>query len=63
MAPLAEVKLGLGGTSYSEFIESVNLPSQLAMVDPIVASFTARPGIGFRAQGSELRAQGLVFRI
>ena len=39
-APLAEVKLGLGGTSYMDFIESVNLPRQLAMVDPIVASFT-----------------------
>mmetsp|Transcript_33723 Transcript_33723/g.82755 ORF Transcript_33723/g.82755 Transcript_33723/m.82755 type:complete len:316 (+) Transcript_33723:3-950(+) len=40
IAPLAEVKLGLGGTSYAEFIASVNLPQQLAMVDPIVASFT-----------------------
>lgn len=40
VAPLAEVKLGVGGTSYLEFIESVNLPRQLAMVDPIVASFT-----------------------
>ena len=39
-APLAEVKLGLGGTIYMDFIESVNLPRQLAMVDPIVASFT-----------------------
>ena len=40
IAPLAEVKLGLGGTSYLDFIESVHLPRQLAMVDPIVASFT-----------------------
>lgn len=40
IAPLAEVKLGLGGTSYLEFIESMHLPRQLAMVDPIVASFT-----------------------
>ena len=34
------VKLGIGGTSYLDFIESVHLPRQLAMVDPIVASFT-----------------------
>ena len=27
-----EVKLGVGGTSYAEFIESVNLPKQLAAV-------------------------------
>jgi hypothetical protein len=40
IAPLAEVKLGLGGTTYMDFIESVHLPRQLAMVDPIVASFT-----------------------
>ena len=40
IAPLAEVKLGIGGTSYLDFIESVHLPRQLAMVDPIVASFT-----------------------
>ena len=40
VAPLAEVKLGVGGTSYMEFIESMHLPRQLAMVDPIVASFT-----------------------
>jgi hypothetical protein len=25
VAPIAEVKMGLGGTSYLEFIESVNL--------------------------------------
>ena len=40
IAPLAEVKLGLGGTTYEDFIASVHLPRQLAMVDPIVASFT-----------------------
>lgn len=40
IAPLAEVKMGLGGTSYLDFIESVHLPRQLALVDPIVASFT-----------------------
>eukprot|EP00798_Chlamydomonas_sp_ICE-L_P017885 gene17885-24277_t len=39
LAPMLEFKLGLGGTSYSEFIQSVHLPSQLAEVDPIVASF------------------------
>ena len=40
IAPLAEVKMGLGGTTYLDFIESVHLPRQLALVDPIVASFT-----------------------
>ena len=40
IAPLAEVKLGMGGTSYLEFIEFVGLPRQLAEIDPIVASFT-----------------------
>jgi len=40
IAPMAEVKLGLGGTSYADFIASMHLPSQLADVDPIVASFT-----------------------
>ncbi|KAG1679768.1 hypothetical protein FOA52_012679 [Chlamydomonas sp. UWO 241] len=39
IAPLVELKLGLGGTSYVQFVESVHLPSQLAQVDPIVASF------------------------
>lgn len=38
-APILEVKLGLGGTSYQEFIQSLHLPSQLSEVDPIVASF------------------------
>lgn len=38
-APILELKLGLGGTSYQEFVESVHLPRQLAQVDPIVASF------------------------
>ena len=40
IAPLAEVKLGIGGTTYLDFIESMHLPRQLAEVDPIVASFT-----------------------
>ena len=39
-APIAEVKLGVGGTSYADFIEFVHFPKQLAEVDPIVASFT-----------------------
>ncbi|KAK9808168.1 hypothetical protein WJX73_004208 [Symbiochloris irregularis] len=39
LAPTLEVRLGLGGTSYSEFIRSAHLPAQLADVDPIVASF------------------------
>lgn len=38
-APLLEVKLGLGGHSYADLIESARLPVQLAAVDPIVASF------------------------
>ena len=39
IAPILEVRLGLGGTSYMEFIQTIRLPSQLAEVDPIVASF------------------------
>jgi hypothetical protein len=39
VAPILEVKLGIGGRSYREFIESIGLPKQLAEVDPIVASF------------------------
>lgn len=39
IAPSLEVRMGLGGTSYLEFIQSINLPEQLAEVDPIVASF------------------------
>lgn len=39
VAPFLEVHLGLGGTSYQDFISSMALPSQLAAVDPIVASF------------------------
>jgi len=39
IAPSLEVKMGLGGTSYLEFIQSMHLPEQLAEVDPIVASF------------------------
>ncbi|KXZ44851.1 hypothetical protein GPECTOR_61g804 [Gonium pectorale] len=39
VAPILEVKLGLGGTSYLDFVQSMHLPNQLAQVDPIVASF------------------------
>ncbi|KAL0045576.1 hypothetical protein WJX82_010523 [Trebouxia sp. C0006] len=39
LSPALEVNLGLGGTTYSEFIKMMHLPSQLAHVDPIVASF------------------------
>ncbi|XP_028074473.1 protein ORANGE-GREEN, chloroplastic-like [Camellia sinensis] len=40
LAPTLELKLGLGGTSYADFIQSVHLPMQLSQVDPIVASFS-----------------------
>ncbi|KAF5456214.1 hypothetical protein F2P56_025719 [Juglans regia] len=40
LAPALELKLGLGGTSYEDFIRSVHLPLQLSQVDPIVASFS-----------------------
>ncbi|KAH7423779.1 hypothetical protein KP509_12G073300 [Ceratopteris richardii] len=40
LAPILELKLGLGGTSYEDFIRSMNLPIQLSEVDPIVASFS-----------------------
>lgn len=39
VAPILEFKMGVGGTSYLDFVESVHLPRQLAQVDPIVASF------------------------
>lgn len=39
VAPILEVRLGLGGQSYSDFINSLKLPPQLSQVDPIVASF------------------------
>jgi hypothetical protein len=39
LAPVLEVRLGLGGTSYADVIRGANLPAQLADVDPIVASF------------------------
>jgi hypothetical protein len=39
LAPILEVRLGIGGTTYMEFLESIHMPSQLADVDPIVASF------------------------
>ncbi|CAN6273691.1 unnamed protein product [Urochloa humidicola] len=40
LAPILELRLGLGGTSYEDFIRSVHLPMQLSQVDPIVASFS-----------------------
>ncbi|KAL3536085.1 hypothetical protein ACH5RR_004546 [Cinchona calisaya] len=40
LAPILELKLGLGGTSYEDFIRSLHLPMQLSQVDPIVASFS-----------------------
>ncbi|KAJ7976151.1 chaperone protein dnaJ-related [Quillaja saponaria] len=40
IAPTLELKLGLGGTSYEDFIKSMHLPLQLSQVDPIVASFS-----------------------
>lgn len=39
-APLLELRLGMGGTSYEDFIRSMHLPLQLSQVDPIVASFS-----------------------
>ncbi|XP_048503759.1 protein ORANGE-LIKE, chloroplastic isoform X2 [Beta vulgaris subsp. vulgaris] len=35
-----ELKLGLGGMSYEDFIRTLHLPLQLSQVDPIVASFS-----------------------
>ncbi|XP_059668698.1 protein ORANGE-LIKE, chloroplastic isoform X3 [Cornus florida] len=35
-----ELRLGIGGTSYEDFIRSMHLPLQLSQVDPIVASFS-----------------------
>ncbi|XWS56015.1 hypothetical protein CRYUN_Cryun09bG0050400 [Craigia yunnanensis] len=40
IAPILELKLGLGGTSYEDFIRNMHLPLQLSQVDPIVASFS-----------------------
>ncbi|KAL3532115.1 hypothetical protein ACH5RR_005636 [Cinchona calisaya] len=40
LAPILELKLGLGGTSYEDFIRRMHLPMQLSQVDPIVASFS-----------------------
>ncbi|KAM0939796.1 hypothetical protein DsansV1_C19g0157201 [Dioscorea sansibarensis] len=40
VAPVLELKLGLGGTSYEDFIRGMHLPLQLSQVDPIVASFS-----------------------
>ena len=44
VAPTAELYIGLNGTSYAAFIDAMHLPSQLAQVDPIVASFTGGAG-------------------
>jgi hypothetical protein len=32
VAPTMELKLGLGGTSYREFLETMHLPNQLGQV-------------------------------
>ncbi|VFQ79720.1 unnamed protein product [Cuscuta campestris] len=40
LAPVLELRLGLGGTSYADFIRNFHLPMQLSQVDPIVASFS-----------------------
>ncbi|KAI3749924.1 hypothetical protein L2E82_20545 [Cichorium intybus] len=40
LAPVLELKLGVGGTSYKDFISHLHLPMQLSEVDPIVASFS-----------------------
>ncbi|KAJ0088487.1 hypothetical protein Patl1_32591 [Pistacia atlantica] len=40
IAPTLELKVGLGGTSYEDFIRGMHLPMQLSQVDPIVASFS-----------------------
>ncbi|XP_020694833.1 protein ORANGE-LIKE, chloroplastic [Dendrobium catenatum] len=40
LAPILELKLGLGGTSYEDFIQSMHLPLQLSQVDPIISSFS-----------------------
>ncbi|CAI5968510.1 unnamed protein product [Closterium sp. NIES-64] len=40
VAPTLQLRLGMGGTSYEDFIASMHLPRQLSQVDPIVASFT-----------------------
>ncbi|KAL7157108.1 hypothetical protein ABFS83_02G055600 [Erythranthe nasuta] len=40
IAPFLELKLVVGGTSYSDFITSMHLSMQLSEVDPIVASFS-----------------------
>lgn len=40
IAPMLELKLGPGGTSYKDFIQTAHLPLQLSEVDPIVASFS-----------------------
>ncbi|KAJ7527008.1 hypothetical protein O6H91_16G031800 [Diphasiastrum complanatum] len=39
-SPTLELKLGLGGSSYKDFIKRMHLPLQLSQVDPVVASFS-----------------------
>ncbi|XWS43393.1 hypothetical protein CRYUN_Cryun16bG0099500 [Craigia yunnanensis] len=41
-APTLELKLGIGGTSYEDFICNMHQPLQLSLVNPIVASFPGR---------------------
>lgn len=40
LAPVLELKLGLGGTSYAEFIKSMHLPYQLSQVSSSPSSLT-----------------------
>eukprot|EP00249_Psilotum_nudum_P005773 c19198_g1_i1 orf=574-1593(-) len=40
LAPMLELKLGISGFSYKDFISGAHLPIQLSQVDPIVASFS-----------------------
>ncbi|CAI5991246.1 unnamed protein product [Closterium sp. NIES-65] len=40
VAPTLQLRLGMGGTSYEDFIASMHLPRQLRQVDPIVAFLT-----------------------
>ena len=42
VAPVLEVKLGIGGASYADVIEKLHLPGQLAQVDRVRA---AEPGV------------------
>ncbi|XP_024518042.1 protein ORANGE, chloroplastic isoform X2 [Selaginella moellendorffii] len=40
LAPVLELRLGIGFTTYTDFIHKMHLPEQLSQVDPIVASFS-----------------------